>query len=71
MSHSHGRLECSECQKIMQSCKCMESGKTVEYMVCPSCKAEKAYEAQKRMSALNEKLREMNVLAEMPKRNKK
>lgn len=62
MSHSHGRVECSECHKIVQQCRCMESGKTVEFIICPTCKADKAYEAQKAMSEANEKLKKLGVV---------
>lgn len=63
MSHSHGRVECEVCHKIVQQCRCMESGKTVEWVVCPSCKANKAVEVQKQTSELNQKLRELGVSA--------
>lgn len=63
MSHGHGRVECSECGTIVQSCRCMEAGKTVEYVVCPKCKADKAYKVMQRTSEFNQKLKELGVSA--------
>lgn len=61
MSHGHGRVECEVCKKVVQSCRCMEAGKTVEYVVCPSCKADKAYEQCQQTYALNQKLKELGL----------
>lgn len=59
--HSHGRVECEVCHKVVQSCRCMEAGKTVEWVVCPKCKAEKAHQEQQEMSAMNERLRKLGI----------
>lgn len=61
MNHSHGRVECSECHKIIQQCRCMENGKTVEYTVCVSCKDNKALEAIKKTQEINRKLKELGL----------
>lgn len=39
----------------------MEAGKTVEWVVCPKCKADKAFEVQQETMKLNQKLRELGV----------
>jgi hypothetical protein len=63
--HSHGKVECDICHTIIQTCKCMELGQTVEYRTCAKCKSQKAYETQQTYSELNRKLREMGVSAEV------
>lgn len=63
-NHGHGRVECEVCKKIVLSCRCMEAGKTVEYVVCPTCRADQAYERMQRTSELNRKLKELGICAE-------
>lgn len=38
MSHLHSRIECKECKKVIQSCRCMEAANNIEYVVCDVCK---------------------------------
>lgn len=61
-SHNHGPLQCEVCYKVVRQCVCLSEGRTVEWMVCPSCKADQAYETQQRTYALNQELKKLGVL---------
>lgn len=40
-SAGHGRVICSECMRIILTCKCMDCGFNCKYMICDNCTAEK------------------------------
>lgn len=38
MSHSgHKIVKCSECDKIIMQCRCMDKDKPIEYRICEEC----------------------------------
>ena len=61
-NHSHGPLQCEVCYKVVRTCVCLPEGRTVDWMVCPSCKADQAYETQKKTYALNRELEKLGLL---------
>lgn len=71
MSHGHGRVECSECKKVITSCRCLKAGEAeVKYEVCVYCKNEASLREQKRTQEFNRKLREMGLQSERPMRKR-
>ena len=43
--HGHHTTRCKECDKVMETCRCMSKDKTIIYETCDACKIA-VFEAQ-------------------------
>jgi len=59
--HDHGPVKCKNCPSVLQKCVCLPKGTMVEWVICPTCKAEQAYQIQQKTAEANQKLRDLGI----------